>query len=40
MKEETSKAKPSEKKDDGGTPGLPGTLSGNCIGTSDLEEAV
>jgi hypothetical protein len=31
-KGEMSKAQPSEKKDDGGTPGLPGTLSGNCLG--------
>jgi hypothetical protein len=32
MKEETSKAQPSEKKNDGGTPGPAGTLSGNRLG--------
>jgi hypothetical protein len=35
-KKEISKAKPSEKKDDGGTPGLPGTLSGNSWGRAAL----
>jgi hypothetical protein len=32
MKEETSKAQPSEKTDDGGMPGLAHALSGNCSG--------
>jgi hypothetical protein len=31
-RKETSKVQPSEKKDDGGTPGLVGTLSGNRFG--------
>jgi hypothetical protein len=36
MKEETSKAQPSEKKDDDGKPGPPGTLSGNRSGRAAL----
>jgi hypothetical protein len=34
--EEVSKAQPSEKKGNGGTPGPPGTLSGNCMGHGAL----
>jgi hypothetical protein len=36
-KEETLKAKPSKKKDDGGTPGPPGTLSEDRSGGASIK---